>query len=293
MGWEKIYEGNLVEIFRITPQLYFRKADLPVRGQCNGAFIVGRAGVAVVDTPPGAAEMYEEAEKLFHKPITAVFLTHGHGDHAEGLGDFINRDMTIYCSRCLLETLSAEDVSRRAVIAGVDGTLTIDFSGVAIECLTLGNTAHSKWDMFIRLIEPGVLCTGDSVVEFQTAFFHGADIGSWIPSLRRLGGLNCKYILSGHGPSLFPYSYLDEFAEFLSAVERAARASMKRYKPDPALNDKQRFADISAEKAAALVEEYWAEKTADTVFLEEKAGLADAKREVRMVQWEFIREFIR
>jgi glyoxylase-like metal-dependent hydrolase (beta-lactamase superfamily II) len=293
MDWEKIYEGNLVEIFRITPRLYFRKADLHTRGQCNGAFIVGDAGVAVVDAPPGAAEMYGEAERLFHKPITAVFLTHGHGDHAEGLGDFIDRDMTVYCSRCLLETLTAGGASHRAAIAGVDGTLTLNFSGVPVECLTLGNTAHSKWDMFIRLPEAGVLCTGDSVVEFQTAFFHGADITSWIPSLRRLGGINCKYILSGHGPSLFPYSYLDEFTDFLSRVERAARASMKRYRPDPALDDKQRFADISAEKAAALVEEYWAERNGDTVFLEEKAGAGDAKREVRMVQWEFIREFIR
>jgi hypothetical protein len=42
MEFIKVYEGNLTEIFCISPELYFRRANLRKRGQCNGAFVGGR-----------------------------------------------------------------------------------------------------------------------------------------------------------------------------------------------------------------------------------------------------------
>ena len=46
---QKLYEGNLVEIFRFSQNVYFRKADLHTRHQCNGAFLVGNSSIAVID----------------------------------------------------------------------------------------------------------------------------------------------------------------------------------------------------------------------------------------------------
>ena len=56
---ERVYEKNLVEIYKVTPAVYFRKADLMTRGQCNGAYFVDGGVVGVVDVPTreGAREI--------------------------------------------------------------------------------------------------------------------------------------------------------------------------------------------------------------------------------------------
>jgi glyoxylase-like metal-dependent hydrolase (beta-lactamase superfamily II) len=302
MAFKKVYQGNMVEIYRVTDRVYFRKANLKKRYQCDGAFIVSDTGVAVVDAPPGGIEMAEEAEKLFHKPINALFLTHGHGDHAGGLQDFLERNkaggfplgFTIYCSRRLVETLEPEARDYRANFVAVDGVLTLNLSGgVEVELRTLGDVAHSKWDMFVRVPDPGILCTGDAVVEYETAFFHSADIESWRSILQKTAKEKGKWIRAGHGPAPFPYSYLGDFAAFLGVVEKAARDCLDRYNPNPKLTEKERFVEVSAEKVRKLVDGYFAEGGSDARFLEEKAGKEDARRDVRMVFWSLCRFFMR
>jgi glyoxylase-like metal-dependent hydrolase (beta-lactamase superfamily II) len=295
MAYEQIYQGNMVEVFRVTDYLFFRRANLPVRGQCNGAFIVGEREVIIIDAPPEGIEMVDEAEKLFHKPVTAVCLTHGHTDHVNGLASYLERDVTIYCNYRILNYLVPMDYRGRANFTGINGNLTLRISGsVSVEMFILGDTAHSKGDLFIRIPALGLLCTGDSVVEFQTAYFHGADIRGWIYSLQLLAGMNGKLILAGHSPELLPYSYITEFSDYLSIIEKCARSCFMRFHPE--LLDKieeERFANVTTDEVKELVEQFFSERNNDTIFLEEKAGPADARRCVRMVLWELIREWIR
>jgi glyoxylase-like metal-dependent hydrolase (beta-lactamase superfamily II) len=295
MGYEQIYQGNMVEIFKVSDSFYFRRANLPVRGQCNGAFIVGSHEVVIVDAPPEGIEMIDEAERLFHKPVTALYLTHGHTDHASGLDPFLDRDITVYCNYRLLKYLVPNNKKIRADFNGIEGSLHLCLAGgVNIELFILNDVAHSKGDMFVRISEPGILCTGDCVVEYQTAYFHGADILGWIHSLRRLASIPGKFILAGHSPELLPYSYINEFADYLSVVERCARICFKRFHPDLlGKSDEERFASVNTEEVRELVENFFSEKNDDVTFLEEKAGGLDGRREVRMVLWEFIREWIR
>jgi glyoxylase-like metal-dependent hydrolase (beta-lactamase superfamily II) len=302
MAFKKIYQGNMVEIYRVTNRVYFRKANLKQRYQCDGAFIVSDTGVAVVDAPPGGIEMAEEAETLFHKPINALFLTHGHGDHINGLKDYLERNkeggfplgLTIYCSRRLVESLEPAARDYKINFVSVDGTLKLSLpGGTGVELYTLGDVAHSKWDMFVRIPDPGILCTGDAVVEYETAFFHSADIESWILALRKAAKEKGKWVLAGHGIAPFPYSYIGDFADFLGVVEKAARDCLDRYNPNPKLTEKERFADVSAERVRKLVDGYFAEGGKEARFLEEKAGKEDARREVRMVFWSLCRFFIR
>jgi glyoxylase-like metal-dependent hydrolase (beta-lactamase superfamily II) len=295
MDYEKIYQGNMVEIFKISDYFYFRRANLPIRGQCNGAFIVGDREVVIVDTPPEGIEMIDEAEKLFHKPVTTLFLTHGHTDHVDGLAPFLARDLTVYCNYRLLSYLIPAGQKIKANFTGIHGNLDLRLSGgVDVELLTLNDVAHSKGDMFVRIPALGIMCTGDSVVEYQTAYFHGADIRSWIYSLRKLYETNGKYILAGHGPSLFPYSYMNDFADHLSAVEKCARICFGRFHPELlGKTEEERFASVNTEEVKALVEQFFAERSVEAVGLEERAGKDDARSEVRMVLWELIREWIR
>jgi glyoxylase-like metal-dependent hydrolase (beta-lactamase superfamily II) len=294
MEFEKVYDGNMVEVFRISDSLYFRKANLAVRNQCNGAFIVGNSEVAIVDAPPEGIEMAEEAEKLFNKPVTVVCLTHGHWDHAQGINDWLDRNVTVYCSRRVIETLDPSVRRRRANFAGIDGSLKLYLGGdVEVEFFTNNDVAHSKWDMFIQIPHAGVVCTGDSVVEYQTTYFHSADTRSWIYSLRRLAAQSGQYVLAGHGPALFPYSYITEFADWLSVIEKAALTLLKRHWPDPDETVDERFQKLTIPDVIAKVEQYFSEGGEEVRYLEERVDRENARRVVRMVLYEHIRLYLR
>ncbi len=293
MAWEKIYEGDRVEIFKVAPDIYFRKADLKVRGQCNGAFLVGKNEVAIVDTPPAAAELIDEALALFGKPVKHVFLTHGHGDHCEGLVDFLDKDVTIYCAQRLLERLDPGAHDFGASFVGVEGTVALALSGgIQIELFTMGGVTHSPWDMFIRVPNEGVLIAGDAVVEFQTAYLHNADAANWISALRKLAAQNGRWVLAGHADEPYPYGYVGKFADFLDAVRNGAQECLAEHKKAAAQGGKPQDEDVNAAYVANLVDAYFARGGDTAQYLEGKAG-GDARREVRMLLWTYLKEIMR
>lgn len=247
--------------------------------------------MVVIDAPPEAGEIIEEAENLFSKPVTTVLLTHGHSDHIEGLDAFLRYPLTVYCSETLFEQLKPSFEGQKANLVGIKSRLILSFAGdIPVELFTVGTTAHSPWDIFIKLPEADILCTGDSVVDYQYAYFHSANIRYWISALQWLEKEKCSYILAGHGDSLFPFSYIRDFSNFLSTIKKAAEACFSRYRPS--LENEIRFANISVKKIKKIVADFFSEKNESVLYLKEKAG-SDAEREVRMVIWEFIREWIR
>ncbi|HEY5466247.1 MAG TPA: MBL fold metallo-hydrolase, partial [Clostridia bacterium] len=146
---ERIYEKNLVEIFRVTPNVFFRKGNLRIRHQCNGAFLVSGDTVAAVDVPSmeAAQEMMDESAELFGLPIRYVFLTHGDADHVEGLPLFLDQPVTVFCSHRLIGQIAPEGTSHKAVFAGVDGVLGLRIGALDVELSTIQGTAHSPRDM--------------------------------------------------------------------------------------------------------------------------------------------------
>ena len=287
MPAEKVYQGNQVEIYRMSPALYFRKSDL-ARGQCNNAYLVGDTGVGVVDVSSleAAREYVDESMLLFHKPIRYIFLTHGDWDHMEGLPAFFDKDVTIYCSRRLFHTLNPVGKNYKATFVAVDGNMQLSLSGgLAVELFTLPDLTHSHWDLFIRIPSEKTLCTGDAVVEYQTLYYHNANAETWIDSLRKLAAIDDLYVIPGHG-FIYPYAYVGEVADFIEIVLRGARYCFQQFGSDG-------LAGISADKVNAVVDAYFSADSDDTRTLVEKAGAADAKREVRMVLWSLIRPELR
>jgi len=294
MNFDKVYEGNLVEVFKITDSLYFRKANLSQRNQCNGAFVVGSRGVAIVDTPPDSIEMAEEAEHIFKKPVTEICITHAHWDHMQGISEWVKKDVTVYCSRRVIETVDPSILRQRANFVGIDGNVKLHLAGdVEVDLTTNNDVAHSQWDTFIRIPDAGVVCTGDSVVEYQTTYLHSADIRQWILTLRRLADQPGKYVLAGHGPTLFPYSYIHEFADWLTVIEKAALALLKRHWPNPDESVDERFQKLAIPDVIKKVDDYFSEGGEEVRFLEQHVDKDNARRVVRMALYGYIRLYLR
>lgn len=273
---ECIYDRNLVQIYQLTPNVYFRKADLARRGQSNGAYLVSGSTVAAVDVPTmeAAHEMMEESERLFGHPIQTVFITHGHEDHVGGLPVFLDQPVTLFCSHRLKEQITPAEKSFMSSIVGVNGKLSLNFAGLDIDLITLAYTAHSPCDLFIHLPKEQILCTGDAAVEFETLYFHEADVENWIASLRALSANPGKWILPGHG-HVYPHTHLEDVAFFIETLDRAACHCLERLSPDG-------IRDMDEQEINAHISGYLSGNDADAFTIRQKAG-NDAERELRMV----------
>ena len=241
---ERVHEGNLVEIFRLTPQLYFRRADLMTRGQCNGAYFFDGENVGVVDVPTmeGAQEIVDEAKLLFGRPVSSIFITHGHEDHVEGLPFFRDRQVTVFCSERLVDRIAK---GNGWTIVGVRDRTRVRMAGLELECVALDGTAHSPWDMVIRVPVEKVLITGDTVVDFSILHFHSANVENWIANLRRLSLTGDQLVLPGHG-EVYPYSKVAETADFIETLRRAGEYCLSTLSPEE-------IAAISEQKIGEIV----------------------------------------
>lgn len=273
---ECAYKGKLVEIYKVAPNIYFRKADLKTRGMCNSIYIEGETSVAVVDpsTPEAVNEICHEIELLFHKPLSHVFLTHGHRDHAEGMPDLLLRGVTVFCSDKLVNNYAA--YKSDAVIIGIERKAIINFEKTELELIVLDQTAHSPWDMLVGIPDSGLLCTGDLVVEYPALFFHYANPEQWERCLQKIMRMDYKIILPGHGP-VMPIENAGEIAYYLNTLICASGDCIKKFVP--VLKQKE---DLDFEEITSIVKMYLDLHLPQGEKIMEKAG-ADAVRQMRMM----------
>lgn len=76
------------EIIQIAPNVYTASGF----DASNISMIVGEDGVVLIDAGKfthNSQQVYQEFRKITDKPITGIILTHGHGDHTQGLPVFL------------------------------------------------------------------------------------------------------------------------------------------------------------------------------------------------------------
>ncbi len=273
---ERVYEKNLVEIFKLTPNLYFRKADLMTRGQCNGAYFFDDGNVGVVDVPTleGAAEIVEESRFLFGSPVRFIFITHGHEDHMDGLPAFLDQNVTIFCSERLVDRLPKGESATRAAVVGVRDRTRVRMASLEVECHALPGTVHSPCDMVVRVPQARLLCTGDTVVDLSLLHFHNADVENWITTLKMLSETPDQIVLPGHG-EIYPFSKVAECAGFIALLKQAAESCLSGLSA-------QEIMKISEDRLNEIVSAYLSGSEPEAVHIRNGAGVG-AERELRMV----------
>jgi glyoxylase-like metal-dependent hydrolase (beta-lactamase superfamily II) len=268
-----VYTGDHVDIYQLSPRLYFRKASLFDRGQCNSAFIVGEHGVALVDPSqtPAINEMQEEIKALFNKPLRYIFLTHDHGDHALGMPVVLAQPLTIFCSHRLVDQYAAQ--ASGAVLVGVRGVTKLTMDGIKIELISIEDVAHSANDMLIRLPQERVVCAGDFIVDLPMMYFHDAHPVRWAVNLRELQDLSDQYVIPGHG-DLFPFSCFKTTADYLETLVKATDKILENDTP-------RTLKDIDDVEMNRIVSAYLEADSPEARIIKEKAG-DQAQRELRM-----------
>ncbi len=175
----------------------------------NTGFIVGKTGVIVIDskmTEESTKAVLAEIAKVTPNPVRQIILTHGDGDHVNGLTGF-PRGLPILAHASTRKDMEeAFKDPKLAALASylptetVTGNRTIDADGVRVELLYLG-PAHTSGDLVVLLPRQKVAFAGDLLFMGRDPLIHRQKGGTSLglaQALTRMLALDADLFLSGH-----------------------------------------------------------------------------------------------
>lgn len=149
-------------------------------------FVLGKQRGLLVDTGYGLGDLRGFIEKSFSIPYDVV-ITHGHADHANGMGQWdqvymSSLDMDIYRKHCSLkyrqsfllrsgivvEDLNDFVVAKDTIIKDLKDGMEFDLGGVHV--LVISTAGHTQGIVSLLIQEDRILMLGDSCGEFTFMF---------------------------------------------------------------------------------------------------------------------------
>ncbi len=205
----------------ITEGVWFRMGERE-HGHCNNVVIDIGEGLLVVDAnfPSGAQALMEDIKQVTTKPVSYVFDTHHHGDHAYANAVWTRAGATTLAHIGVAEEMKRYEPARwqqaaqnREDVAAV-GEDTVQppqktFSQVPhvlegasrrVEFHHFG-WAHTRGDGMVYLPEEKILCTGDAIVNGPFNYTGDGNTGNWPNVVGKALELGFETILPGHGSS--------------------------------------------------------------------------------------------
>lgn len=222
----------------ITPQNGGRTA--------NQAFVVGPAGVVVIDTGISYAQgeqIIAAVARVTNRPIRLAILTHPSQEaifgaaafQAHGIPVLAHRRsaelMSARCETCLRNlqaALGAEAMAATRVVQPdrlIDGDESLDVIGRPLRLIALdGSSAPGALAVFD--VRTSTLITGSLTSLKRVPDMRDADPKSWRDALVRLGAMRCRHLVSGFGP-VGTCSDIAAFARYFAVLEQRVAALMK------------------------------------------------------------------
>ncbi|MFG1330654.1 quinoprotein relay system zinc metallohydrolase 2 [Xanthobacter autotrophicus] len=185
----------------------------------NAGFVVGRDGVAVIDTG-GSLEAGEQLKAAIRQktalPVRYVINTHMHPDHVLGNAAFVGPGVTFIGHRNLPEALAARaeayvSATERLVGPAAAGTRVVlpDETVADTRDIDLGDrvlrleawpTAHTATDLTVLDVSTGTWFLGDLLFLGHVPALDGKAAG-WIALIEELKRRPAARAVPGHGPA--------------------------------------------------------------------------------------------
>jgi quinoprotein relay system zinc metallohydrolase 1 len=210
----------------------------------NTGFIVGDAGVLVIDSGPSkryGEAMRQAIARVTDKPVSKLLLTHHHPDHALGNQAFADVPIAALAGTAELLREQGDAMAEnmyRLVGDWMRGTeVLLPSETLAPGVLHVGErrlrllamSGHTGADLAILDERSGVLFAGD-LVFYQRALTTPGTPGlqTWLSDLAQLQALPWKQIVPGHGPLASNDAPFAQMRDYLGWLDQLLRAGAER-----------------------------------------------------------------
>jgi quinoprotein relay system zinc metallohydrolase 2 len=214
---------------------------------CNIGFIVGKKGVAIIDSGGSLTigqQLREAIRKVTDLPILYVINTHVHPDHIFGNAAFIADKPTYVGHYKLADAMErrretymrnnaawlgkdAEGSELVKPTQAVQSTFELDLGDRSL-LLTANPTAHTNTDLTVLDRGTATLWSGDLLFIERTPSIDG-DIKGWLEVIGKLRESQPKTIIPGHGPVPANWKEALEIEQrYLETLLNDVRASIKK-----------------------------------------------------------------
>jgi quinoprotein relay system zinc metallohydrolase 2 len=268
-----------LEVNEVAPGIFVHQGRYELQSpenrgdMANASFVVGRDGVAVLDTLGSAVvgRAFKAAlRSVTDTPIRYVINTHMHPDHvfgnaafkedkptfvghyklARGLGSRAERYLAI--NKQMLGEEAFEGIEVILPTVGVEDSLDLDLGGRTLQ-LKAQPTAHTDNDLTVTDTATDTLFLGDLLFSVHVPTLDGSITG-WLALLEALSRQTPARVVPGHGPHAMAMpEALQPEQKYLGAIAADVR---KLIKDGKTLEDAIRTAGFSEREAWKLFDHY-------------------------------------
>jgi cyclase len=201
----------------------------------NSTFLIGRAGVLVVDTGLNTAEgtkLLGAIRQVSRLPVKFIINTHYHPDHQGGnavVGPdavVITTDFTRDRTLALMQSPEMKSFQFRPANVTFQTQVTVYLDPYSVKVYFPGK-AHTSGDALVYFPQQRVLATGDLFLNRSSPAIDNGSVANWIQALDHLLGFPLEHVVPGHF-ELANKADLQRFRDYLSDLFQQVRTMRQK-----------------------------------------------------------------